>query len=75
MYTVDWQAEGDTLVNTAEEVGLPTSELRKLANHCQEVNRCGFPHLVEMLWSFWVHFPSLFMSLLNCARSVSTEES
>lgn len=68
---LDWQA-GETLVEAAGEAGLPTSELRELANHWQEVNRCGCPRLVEMPWSFWVRFPSLSMSSLNCARSVTT---
>jgi len=75
MHTVDWQAERETLVKTAGESGLPTSKLRKLANRWQEVNHCGCPHWVEMLWSFWLHFPSLFMPLLNHARPVTIDES
>lgn len=75
MYIVDWQAEGETLAGAAGEIVLPTAGLRELVNRWQEVNRCGCPHLVEMLGNFWVHFPSPFMFSLNCARSVNTEES
>lgn len=63
-----------SLLETEEEFALPTRELRQLANHWQEVNFCGCPHLAEMLWGFWAHLPCLLLSSLNCARSVTIEK-